>query len=221
MDYNKDTLNAYKNETRALEYKQYHTNDWSWARLVTWIEQRLIVKELNKYNWEATNRILDIPCGTGILGNVLGRFPFKVVASDISKEMMALANVEYRADQLEELICSDITKTVFQDRSFDCVITLGFLHRVPWDIKVATIKEISRLTNRVAIISFSKDNFIHRLKNNILSYLMQNHIPAPCAVNIDDIKSECELHNFNVVSSQSILPLFSAHSLLVLEKSPK
>ena len=204
MDYNRDTFNAYKNKERALKYKQYHTEDWSWARVTTYIEKRLIAKKLEDYQWEATNRILDIPCGTGVLGSVLKNYPFKVVASDISEEMMALANVEYKIGQLEEFVCDDITKTSFKDLSFDCVITIGFLHRVPWDIKAATLKEISRLTKNIAIISFSKNNFLQRLKNKILTFFIKDHIPAPCASSISDIQSECELNGFRVVSFHEI-----------------
>ena len=218
MDYKRDTLNAYQDSARAAEYKRYHTKNWSWGRLVTCFEQRALARELSRYNWTPGDRLLDLPCGTGILGKVLWKFPFQVVASDISEEMMALARMEYRTDQLEDSISSDITDTQFPHQSFACVVTLGFLHRVPWEIKRATLKELARLTNRVAIISCSVDKPIQRLKHAILLRLKKNHIPAPCAVPIEKIRSECESHGFRVVRDFSVVPLLSSHTILVLEK---
>jgi len=218
MDYKDDTLNAYKDSARAAEYKRYHTKNWSWGRLVTWLEQRAIAKELSRYRWTPEDCLLDIPCGTGILGKVLRKFPFQVVASDISKEMMALARMEYDTDQLKDSILADITDTGFPHKSFACVATLGFFHRVPWEIKCTTLKELARLTNRVAIISCSLDKHIQRLKHAILLHLKRNHIPAPCAVILEDIRAECESHGFRVVRVLSVIPLLSSHTILVLEK---
>ena len=75
MDYEKGTLRAYRTKTRADEYKQYHTKTWSWARVSTRVEQWLLARELSRYAWSENDRLLDIPCGTGILGKLLYSFP--------------------------------------------------------------------------------------------------------------------------------------------------
>ena len=56
-DYKRDTLDAYKTTERAAEYKRFHTSDWSWGRIVTWLEQRALVKEMKRY--ESILRALD------------------------------------------------------------------------------------------------------------------------------------------------------------------
>jgi len=217
-NYEKETLNAYRTSQRAQEYKRYHTKDWSWARISTWLEQKSLGRELSRYNWSNTDRLLDIPCGTGILGKILHKFPFRIIASDISPEMMTLAQEEYPADRLDGCIQADITATGFERESFDCIVVLGFLHRVPRDIRLATMKEIAALSKGVVIINFSINSPIQRLKMKMLSLIWPNHIPAPCPVTLSEMISECENTGFQVVRSFMVVPLLSAKAMLVLKK---
>ena len=217
-NYETDTLNAYRSRQRAAEYKSYHTKDWSWARICTWREQRLLHHELARYSWSADDRLLDIPCGTGILGKLLHSFPFHIIASDISPEMMDLARVEYHADRLLGCVQADITKTGFSRCSFACIVVLGFLHRVPLDIKRAALHEISTLAKRVVIITCSVDSPLQRLKKKFLTIVRRRHVSAPCPVPLQDIIIECEAAGFKVVRTVMVVPFLSAEVMLVLEK---
>lgn len=217
-DYERDTLNAYRSSERAADYKRFHTKDWSWGRFVTWLEQRAIAQALERYEWTSSDKLLDIPCGTGVLGRLLYRFPFQIVASDISEEMMNLARPEYPADRLADSIQADITNTPFERGSFACVITLGFLHRVPFEIKREALREIAALSSRVVIVSCSVDTPLQRLKHAVLSRIKRNHVPAPCPAKMKDIVAECESQGFRVARAFMVVPLLSAHAVLVLEK---
>jgi len=217
-NYETDTLNAYRSKRRAAEYKRYHTKDWSWARFSTWREQCLLARELSRYSWSSGDRLLDIPCGTGILGKLLHGFPFQIVASDISPEMMDLARDEYPADRLLGCVQTDITKTGFPRRSFACVAVIGFMHRVPLDIKRASLREISALSNRVAIITCSVDSPFQRFKKKVLGIIRKEIPPAPCPAPLRDIVAECETAGFKVVRSFMVVPFLSAEAMLVLEK---
>src|SRR6266540_1394938 len=97
MDYENETRAAYRSPERAAAYKRYHTTDRSWALIATRLEQRLIRRMLSAHDWSAADTMLDVPCGTGILGPTVARVPASIVASDISAEMMALAATEYDA----------------------------------------------------------------------------------------------------------------------------
>ena len=219
--YETETLNAYRTRRRAEEYKRYHTTDWSWARISTWREQRLLDRELSRYSWSAQDRLLDIPCGTGILGKLLHSFPFQIVASDISPEMMELARAEYPADRLVDCLQADITNTGFARESFACVVVLGFLHRVPPEIKRAALAEIAALSRRVVIVTCSVDSAAQRLKKKVLSLIRRKYLPAPCPAPLREIVSECENAGFKVVRSFMVVPFLSAEAMLVLEKRQK
>jgi len=220
-NYETDTLNAYRSRQRAAQYKRYHTRDWSWARISTWREQRLLARELSRYSWSSDDLLLDIPCGTGILGKLLHSFPFQIVASDISPEMMELARDEYPADRLIDCVQADITKIGSSRGSFACIVVSGFMHRVPLDIKRAALREISALANRVVIITCSVDSPLQRLKRKMLSIICRNHAPAPCPVPLQDIVKECENAGFRVIRAFMVIPFLSAEAMLVLEKRQK
>lgn len=217
-NYEKDTLNAYRSVERALAYKEFHTSEFSWGRLVTWFEQKAVARELRRYNWTPNDKVLDIPCGTGVLGNLIRRFPFRVVASDISLEMMDLAKEEYPKNQLLKCVQADITATKFARDSFSCVVTLGFFHRVPKEIKRAALRELAKLSNNLVIITCSVDTPIQRIKHFILDKLRRNHVPALCPVPLGEMFEECESVGLRVVRAYMVVPLFSAHAILVLEK---
>ena len=218
MDYEHDTLNAYRSVKRAKQYKNFHTKQLSWGRFVTFIEQRAISRILKQYNWSKSDRLLDIPCGTGVLGRLLHDFSFKISASDISTEMMEFAKGEYPNNRLVEFTQQDITRTEFKRDYFSCVITLGFLHRVPLDIKRESLREIFKITKRIAIVSCSVDTPLQRLKHKVLSLVKRNHVPAPCPIKINELILECQNQGFYIERSMMIVPLLSAHALLVLKK---
>ena len=217
-DYEEDTLNAYRSRQRAAEYKRYHTRDWSWARITTWREQCLLARELRRYQWSAEDRLLDIPCGTGILGRLLYSFPFQIVASDISSEMMELARGEYPQDRLLGFVQSDITCTVFPRNAYDCVVVLGFMHRVPPAVKWAVLREIYSLTSRIAIVTCSVNSALQRLKKKALSAVWGKHLPAPCSTPLGELVHACEAAGFKVTRVRNVIPFLSADLLLVLEK---
>jgi len=218
IDYDKDTLNAYTSAKRAEEYKRFHTQEWSWGRFVTCFEQKKIKKILNDYKWTDNSQLLDIPCGTGILGGLLENYPFKITASDISEEMMSLAKEEYPAKNLVACTQADITKTKFNNDEFSVVICLGFLHRVPQDIKIAALDEIHRVVSDVAIVSSSITTPAQRIKQAILKIIKPNHIPAPCPMGKQEILEMCKKRGFKVKEVITVLPILSAHALFVLEK---
>jgi SAM-dependent methyltransferase len=219
MKYESDTLNAYRSKARAAEYKRYHTRDWTWARFATWREQRVLARELARYPWTAADHLLDIPCGTGILGKLLHAFPFRITASDISPDMMDLARSEYPRDRLVECVQADLTRTSFPRASFSCVVTLGFLHRVPSEIKRAALAEIAALSSRVVILTCSVDTPMQRLKHAVLSRLWRGHVPAPCPASLQDLVAESEAHGLRLVRAFMVVPLLSSEALLVFEKS--
>lgn len=213
----KQDQETYLSTEGAAKYKKNQEKD-PWARFATWCEQRAIARELARYKWELTDRLLDVPCGTGILGQVLQQFPFQIVASDYSQEMMALARTQYPESRLAGFVKADITDTPFPRKSFSCVITLGFLHFAPPEIKHATLKEIAALTNRVAIVTCSVDTPLQRIKQAVLPWIKKRYSPAACPAPLKEIIAECESHGFRVVRAFMTIPLLSAEAILVLEK---
>jgi ubiquinone/menaquinone biosynthesis C-methylase UbiE len=218
MNYESETLHAYQTVERARQYHRHHTTAWSWARFMTGLEHRAVRRELRRYPWTVESQLLDIPGGTGILGRLLRDFPFWVTASDISAEMLAIARTEYPAGRLRDCVVADITRTPFPAAAFDCIVTLGFLHRVPPAVKTDTLRELSRLARRVVIVSCAVDTPAQRFKKALLRIVKPGHVPAPCPATLPQLVQECEAQGFRVRRTVMVLPLISAHAILVLEK---
>jgi SAM-dependent methyltransferase len=218
MSYESSTRLAYRSDARAADYQRYQKKAWTWGRLVTWREQRRIAGVLRAYTWTPADRVLDVPAGTGILADVLAGFPFSVVASDISREMMALGRHEYARDRLLGCLQGDITQMPFRPGSFSCVLTLGFLHRVPVDVKRSALREIASLSSRLVIVTCSVDTLGQRLKQRAIAWLRPRHVPAPCPVPLSDLVAECEAHGLRVARAFMVLPFLSSEAVLVLEK---
>lgn len=218
-DYERDTRAGYRSAERAARYRAYHTKKWSWGRVATWAEQRAIRRMLRRQIRPGRDLVLDIPCGTGILGASLDQCDVRVVASDIAVEMIALAVPEYDGRRCAGFVQADITGTPFSDGRFDGVLTLGFMHRVPEDVRRRALSEISRVTARFAIISFSLDSPLQRLKHGLLNAMTRRPISAPCAAPLEEVEREIRDAGFRIERRVSVLPFLSAETLFVLERS--
>jgi SAM-dependent methyltransferase len=218
-DYQRETRDAYRSRERARNYKHYNTAAWSWGRIATAREQRGIQRVLAREPWQPGDMVLDIPCGTGILAGVLNTLPVRVVASDISYEMMALGREEYREGALAGAVQADITRTPFASGTFAAVCVLGFLHRVPSDIKRAALREASALSSRLVIATCAIDTPLQRLKHRVLRLIRNEHIPAPAPTTLASLIADCHAAGLRVRQQFFVLPLLSAEIVLVLEKS--
>lgn len=221
IDYERETRNAYRSEERAADYKHYNTTAWSWARIATAFEQRVIRTILAGITWTPEDRILDIPCGAGILASALNDLPCRVVVSDVSRAMIAVGLPEYRIASMMGAVQGDITLVPFRPESFKAVIALGFLHRVPSDIRRAALREMATLSTKHVVVSCSVDTRSQRFKHYVLSRLRQKHVPAPHPSSLATILSECREAGLQPSRVFWILPFLSAEAVLLLEKDPR
>jgi SAM-dependent methyltransferase len=220
VDYERGTRSAYQSRDRAVAYRRHQTEEWSWARFATWWEHRAVKRVLARSVWMVSDRVLDVPCGTGALARVLNRFAFRVVAVDISREMMIAGGTPYARERFSGFLQGDLLRLPFRSQSCTCVIALGFMHRVPAPIRTQALRELTRTCSRSLIISYSLDSPAQRLKMFLLRRLRPTYRPAPSPATLDDIRQEMEGAGLKVVDCIRILPLLSASIIFVLEKRP-
>ena len=218
MDYNKDTRDAYRNELKAKEYQEQYTKGTKWARFTMWRQRVLIDKIINQCNFKKTDKILDIPCGTGFIGKILSKTPASIIASDISREMMKRAYGEYAGDNFNGFVECDITKTPFRKESFDCIILLAFMHRLPKEIRAKTWENVVELSKKFIIVNYSVDSRSQRLKQWLIKKVHPNHIPAPSSLPIQDIINEIESFDLVIRKILHVAYFFSGKIIFFLEK---
>lgn len=99
--------------------------------------------------------ILDIPCGTGRFTRFFIESDFRYCGGDISLEMMrVLMGKEpgVASDRYTGLVCLDTGTLPFTDGSFDCVVSVKFLHFVPQIIRKSILREYRRVSKRWLIV---------------------------------------------------------------------
>lgn len=217
-EYEKDTRQAYRNAQKARTYKGYQSQDLTWGRVTSWREWIIVHRVLARCRLSPQAKILDIPCGTGIMGDILQQFPNSVVAADISKEMMDLAREEYAFPHFLGFVQTDITQMPFRPGDFACIITLGLMHRLPKAIRKEVLGAIASLRPQHVIITYSLDSPWQSLKQRLIRKLKPSHIPAPVPALYRDIVREVGSSGFKVMRTYHTVPLLSAEIIMALER---
>jgi ubiquinone/menaquinone biosynthesis C-methylase UbiE len=218
MDYERDTRFAYRSADRAAAYHHRQTRSWTWSRVSTLLEQRAIAAMLQQVEGAGGTALLDAPCGTGIAARLVRGRRMDVLASDISVEMMRHARGEY-AGVTSRFVCADVTSMPLPDASFDCVVTLGFMHRVPAPVRRRTFAELARVTRRFVIVTCSLDSSSQRLKHRVLRVVSRGHVPAPSPATLEQIHADFEAAGLAEQRRVAIAPFMSAEHLFLLVKT--
>jgi len=218
MDYINDTREAFRSSMKAKTYKEQYTRGTKWARFTMWRIRRCVKKALDECNLTNEDSLLDIPCGTGLLLKVFHKYPSSFYGADISLEMMSYAREEdFSTNSLAFTQC-DITHPPFKENTFNCVLTIGLMHRVPSKIKRKILTKINSLSNKYVIVSYSLDSPTQRVKQWLLKKIFPNHIPAPAPDSLQNIITSFEANNLIVKKKYRYVYFFCAQNLFLLEK---
>jgi ubiquinone/menaquinone biosynthesis C-methylase UbiE len=218
MNYEKDTKEAYRNEVKAKSYQDQYIKGVKWARFTMWKQKRLMKKMLQACDLKATDKVLDIPCGTGYIGELLDKTQVDIFASDISFEMMALARGMYQSETFRGFVQCDITENPFPAEFFDCVIVLALMHRLPQDVRLNVLNEVIKLSKRFVIVSYSIESPLQRFKQWLLKNIQPSHIPAPSSLPLQDIVQELATQGTVIKKKYHVVYLLSAKIVFLLEK---
>lgn len=85
--------------------------------------------------------VLEIGCGTGDFSRLLARRAERVLAVDLSPQMIRLARERSRAYPNVEFVAGDVMDCRLPAGQFDCVATLTTLHHLPAEPALIKIRE--------------------------------------------------------------------------------
>jgi len=215
-DYDERTRSAYSG-AKVADYKR-HTQGLRWGRFTMWREVRIVERAVRHFGLEHKELLLDVPCGTGIIAGVVKRNPGRVVGLDISREMMVEARKEYAAATISGFIQGDLTRLPLANGAVAGTVVLGFMHRVPPDVRLDSMCEIYRVTQRFAAISFTVDSVAQRIKRRIVRLLRTDHQFAPSPMPMQEVLDLCQTAGFRVCRAEHVLRPLSGEAVLWLEK---
>ncbi len=140
------------------------------GRYHNWRLRRLLNKALGTL--PASSVVLDVPCGTGRIDNWLLNASLRVIAADISSEMLAVARqkVRPRASWLW-FLRADADQLPLRSRSVDVVLCIRFLHLLDRAARLRALSEIARVAKRTAIVEFRIERRVKTAKRALISWL--------------------------------------------------
>ena len=215
MNYINETKNRYRNSSVASAYKDGYEGGISLRtlrnKIVVHAEKYAIVKALSYC--KGIRSILDIPCGTGKLTEILRERSMLYVAADVSLEMIQQIHCEGPLP----LIQSDGMVLPFRDKSFDAVVSLRLIHRLPSEIKTLFIRELMRVSGKYIIFSFPK----YSLSRETLRRIKSSIGIVPDKMIMESIKGYSAMLNqngFELVKELSVLTLVSNQYIYLYQR---
>ena len=195
FDYEHDTKKYYQDDFVAKRYHGLFTTSGGLKtfpfRFVARREQRIIGSLLEKV---AHDSVLDIPAGTGKLAGVFARSRSRVMACDLSGNMLEIARAEYRRINYAnvEFAIEDAARLDrFADSSFDAVVCLRLLHRVPSEIRLKMLRGFARVAS-TAIVSYGIDTPYHQLRERVRNRITGCEPVAKCFCSLAEARREME-----------------------------
>ena len=127
---------------RQLDARRYERRRY--GGLVRRLNLRLLEHALVRAlrGLDARRLVLDVPCGTGIIGHHLALRGFRVVGADISPAMLEVAA---QRDHALGLLRADLESPPWRPGSFDAVVCARFLMHVPAESRPRVLGTLAAL----------------------------------------------------------------------------
>jgi len=223
-DYRRDTRSHYRSSSVARNYYVAHKGRAAPGRLrsvlVAWGERRAVRRALASLV-SPGSLLLDIPCGTGKITDLLLRQQFRVVGADVSLEMMAFARRDLGNNKaLLGLQQADLEALSYRDEIFDCTTCIRLFHRIPGTVRERMLREMRRVSRRYIVVSYGFVTPFLRLRRAIRKLIIRRPLLRH-PVTPDQLREEAERAGLTIVRTLSVLGPLSEERVVVYEISRK
>jgi len=211
---------AYK---KAFYQSSEVASDYDFHRLGSSSRQRR-----HRSNWKVIRRalgltqgvktVLDLPCGTGRFSGLVGELGYKVLCSDISVEMMTVAQKAHEGDTaIAGFFRADAERLPFAHQSVDCVLSIRFLHHADSKDRVRILQEFARVSRRWVIVDLRHRYSYHWLRWRG-KYLLRQIARMPPRMTRRQLFREATEAGLVIRNVFSVAPIFSDKWIVVLER---
>ena len=209
---------GWKSESVAREYDAKRFSSLA-GRLYNKREQQAISELLDLASrQEKIETILDLPCGTGRISELLVRRGHDVTCADISQEMLDVARerlASYTPGPSEYAIM-DIYNIDRPDNSFDCVTCIRLFQHLTSDERARALRELGRVSRRYVIVNVMYTSFYYGILRGIRKVLGR-YAPRYTSSR-KEIQRETAAASLRVVRSIFPQPGYQGNLVLLLEK---
>jgi SAM-dependent methyltransferase len=214
----------YQDKSVAEEYDSQYTETLNIsnfrAQIVGRREESAVIEMLKGI--EEGGRVLDIPCGTGRYAKTLLKRGMDVIGADISEEMMDFAKKNTQSLGDMEFKVADASNLPFMDDEFDGVLSIRLYQRIPKDVRVKMLKEVSRVSKSWAILFFGMSTPWLIFRQRVRSIFIQGRANNPNAVTLKDMKKELEEAGLQLEEYKWVFPFIASGLVIkasVIDKS--
>lgn len=153
-------------------------NIWGWGTPAGRLRAERRFQYLIKYGGIKKGRsVLELGCGTGVFSEKLSKQGVKLVALDISMDLIKKAKEKLAGNRVQ-FVVADVERLPFKPGVFDSVVGISVLHHLSLDI---ACKEMNVILKSGGKIAFSEPNIMNPqifLQKNI-PYLKQKLGDSP------------------------------------------
>jgi len=223
FDYERDTREFYQDEATAQRYHDMFMSPRGWRNLPSRVvarRERLVMKSMLTRVPHRT--ALDIPVGTGKLAGVFASLGTSVVASDISSSMLKRAEAEFSRvghPHVDFQVADAADLGEFGKGTFDVVVCLRLMHRVPSALRALMLQEFARVAPW-AIVSFGIENGFHKVRRMTRAAIFGGQKDTLCFCRLAEALAELAPH-FEVVAKTWIAPALSQEMIFLLRTKPQ
>src|SRR5262249_51069971 len=127
-------------------------------------------------------RGLDVPCGTGVLTDLLGR-RHRVTSADISQAMLDVAQ---ERGGTTGLVRADVEALPFKSASFDFVVSNRFIMHLPADVRPRVLRELVRVSRGPVVVTvchpYTVKSFLRAVRRAVGMHAKRSPRIAPRAL---------------------------------------
>jgi ubiquinone/menaquinone biosynthesis C-methylase UbiE len=213
-----DVKQNYQDEQVARSYDRERFSD-PVGRAFDALEKRALKKVLKSVVREVPRpSVLDIPCGTGRITELLLEQGLAVVGGDISLEMIEVAAGRCaRFGGRVSFLRLDLDALAGEDGSYDLVSCIRLFHHLGTEVRGRMLRELSRVSRRYVLINVSYSSPFYRLRRRLKRGLGLG-VSASSSTK-EEIRRETSAAGLKVVDFRYVARFGSEDVILLLEKS--
>ena len=210
-----DPQSHYQNATVARNYDHERFSSLA-GRFFQNVERKTLEQMLSVL--PRGSSLLDVPVGTGRIAEVLLDRGFRVMAADISNEMIDVARerIAKLGGNLPALRAS-ADSLPFPDGSFDAVVSMRFLPHISNESRRLMLREMARVTKRWVIFSNSFSSGWYRGRRVMKRYL-GHQAPTRYPVTEENLKEDLQFANLAETKRLWTFRFVSEELLMLCEK---
>ncbi len=156
--------------------------------------------------------VLDVPCGTGIIGGYLAAQGYRIVGADISPAMLEVAR---ERDHALGLLRADLEAPPWRPGTFDAVVCARFLMHVPAASRPRVLRTLAGLTHGPLVATVCHPYTVKSLGRSVRRWLGRPTKRSP-RLTRRALAAEVEAAGLQLERVIPVLPLLSEVWVVVL-----